>query len=237
MIRVLLVDDEASEARMLRRAVRVARGVPAIHVDDCRSARAALKRVRERRFEVVIVDRGLDDMDGLALGRELRRCGYSGGLMMLTGRFMLAEDECDALAAGFDDYLRKPADVTVLLERIVALARRTAASGSAGDAEPDGQPGAALWVSPDAPEAMVFARTVKLTDLQWKLLHALYRRDGHAVRRETIVWEMWGPNPPAAPGDALRHHLCQLRKALGVDAKDLIETLGECGLRLDTSKS
>ncbi len=92
MIRVLLVDDEAAEARTLRRAVRVTRGLPEMRVDDCRSARAALNRARERRYEIVIVDRGLGDMDGLALARHMRRGGYEGALIMLTGRYTRPRD-------------------------------------------------------------------------------------------------------------------------------------------------
>lgn len=180
MIRVLLVDDEAAQARAVRRAARVIRVAPGMRVDDCRSGRAASNRVRTRRYDVVIVDRGLGDMDGLELGRRLRTAGYAGALIMLTGRYKRTEDECAAFDAGFDDYVRKPITPAPFLKRIAVLARRTAPPPASERRRPSGVDpqwaalaDEALEVSPDEPIAYLFSRPVALTPLEWRIVRAV----------------------------------------------------------------
>lgn len=237
MIRVLLVDDEAEEAHALRRTVRKTRGHPGIQIDDCRTAGAAIRRVGERHFDVVIVDwlLGHDEMDGLQLGRRVRSAGYEGGLLMLTGRCIRGEDEQAAFAAGFDDFVRKPAHNAVLVARIAALARRIQPAHRPRphkpDAEWDGFADTALEVSRDEPMALVFSRPVALTPLEWRLLRALYARRGHAVPWTVLVNEGWGA-PPADPVASAAKHLCRLRRLLGDDVAGLVETVRGYGARL-----
>lgn len=236
MTRVLLVDDELAEARTLRRAARASRDVAGIHVDDCRSARAALKRVGERNFDVVIVDRGLADMDGLQLGRLLRAAGYTRALVMLTGRFTRPEDERAAFAMGFDDYVRKPADAPAFLARIVAVAHRaglrTGERRSPAGAEPQwfALADEALEVSSDAPMAFVFSRPVSLTPLKWRILRALYARRGQIVAWSILIQEAWGADPPTDPQGSAAKQVRQLSRVLA--AGELVDTVRGHGARL-----
>ena len=209
-----------------------------MRLDDCRTGRAALNRLRERHYHVVIVDRGLDDIDGLELGPRIRSRGYAGALIMLTGRFMRPEDECDAFAAGFDDYLRKPADAGVLVARIVALAHRLSAPDhtlrgrTVADPEWDSLADQALEVSRDEPMALVFSRPLALTPLEWRIVRALYARRGHVVPWATLVEEGWEGAPPADPVASARKELRRLKRRFGKDARDVIEPVRGFGARL-----
>lgn len=242
MIRVLVVDDEATQARTLRRALRSVRrtacGFPEMRIDECRSARAALSLIRERPFDVLVVDWGLEDIPGLELGRKVRAGDYAGPMMMFTGLQTDSSSECAALRAGFDDFVRKPYDALALLWRVAALARRSLpppeGSGSSGttDSEWAALGDDALRLSPDSLQVVSHSQYVELTLLEWKLARALYARRDHALDRSTLQREMWGDDPPANADKALESHVRELRRKLRDERGELVETVRGVGLRL-----
>lgn len=240
MIHALLVDDEASSVRALRRLLEKG-PAPRVQLDDCRTADAALSRLRDRHYDVVLVDWVLrGGCDGLELGHKIRELPTGPGLVMimLTGHRETVPDELAALRAGFDDFMRKPFDVEVLRLRVAAAVKRaTLARRPSWPTPPSGSDtwaalaDDALAILPEEPVAIVHSRRVDLTYLEWCLALALYKRRGEVVERAALVGEVWRTAAPAHPGDSLDQLLRSLRRKIDPH-RDLVQTLHGQGLRL-----
>lgn len=241
MIRTLLVDDESAFVRTLRRSLERAGAKPRVRLDDCRTATAALARLRRRRYDAVLLDWVLGDDDGLELASRIRELPGGGNvaLVMLTGRRVATEDERLAVTAGLDEFLRKPLDPEILRLRLAAAVER-ASPRSRGAVGRAARPGATAWAEfadgalelPfDEPVAFVRSRWVDLTELEWRLARALYMRRGQVVDRPTCVRETWGATPPAHPRDSLDHLLSALKMKLG-PTRELLEAVRGEGIRL-----
>jgi DNA-binding response OmpR family regulator len=148
--RVLLVEDEADIVsplvHMLERE--------GYAVAQAATGREAIASATESDHDVVILDLGLPDMDGLDVCRHLRHDGYEGAVLMLTGRTREL-DRVVGLDAGADDYLAKPFGPAELLARLRALLRRTTSRAVATDRK--------LHVDVDAHRVLVGDREVALT--------------------------------------------------------------------------
>jgi CheY-like chemotaxis protein len=142
VIRALLVDDESTFVRTLTRSLERGAGQPRVRLDDCRTARAALARLRRRRYDAVLLDWVLDADDGLELATSIRKLpsGRNVALIMLTGRRLAPENEQLALRAGLDDFLRKPFDPEILRLRLAAAVERASlrSRGAVARATPAG---------------------------------------------------------------------------------------------------
>jgi len=123
-LRVLVVDDEA-DARELTAFVLQSSGA---YVETVDCASEALRRLDADRFDVVVSDISMPEMDGYALARELRSKPYAPGILALTS-FASEQDRRYAFAAGFDEHLAKTVDTETLCTVVAALgsAVRTAA--------------------------------------------------------------------------------------------------------------
>jgi two-component system KDP operon response regulator KdpE len=185
MIRVLVVDDEPQILRALRINLH-ARQYDVVTAD---SGRGALNAATDAHPDLVILDLGLPDMDGVDVIRSLRRWTKI-PIVILSGR-MNSAAKVDALDAGADDYVTKPFSVEELLARIRAVTRRST--------EPELVEPVQLgrWTvdlndhviyEPTAP-----AEQVHLTPTEWQLLQALVRHPGRLVSQRQLLQEVWGP--------------------------------------------
>ncbi|MFE6640286.1 response regulator transcription factor [Streptomyces tendae] len=178
-----------------------------------------------RSSDLLLLDLGLPDVDGLEVLRRLR--GVSDlSVLVLTAR----GDERSVvrgLRLGADDYLVKPVRLTELLARIEAVTRRTAAARAprtartvrVGDVE----------IALDARQVRVDGAEVELTTKEFDVLAALARRAGTAVSREQVLDEVWG-DAYHAVSRSLDVHLTQLRAKLG--RPELLTTIRGFGFRL-----
>ena len=119
--RILVVDDDPQIRRVLRTAL-IAQGY---EIDDVRSGKEALERVREERFDLVLLDMNMPGIGGIETCRTLR-AGCNAVIIMLTVRDS-EQDKVRALDAGADDYVTKPFSFPELLARIRAALRRVTA--------------------------------------------------------------------------------------------------------------
>jgi two-component system KDP operon response regulator KdpE len=222
MTRVLVVDDEPQILRALRINLRV-RGYD-VHV--AATGTEALETAGRYPPDLVILDLGLPDLEGVEVIQGLR--GWTKApIIVLSGRAD-STDKVEALDAGADDYITKPFGVEELLARMRAAVRRT---GAAEDV-PKIQLGdlivdlAAKRVTRQAP---VPARAgegeppasghddIRLTPTEWHLLEVLLRNPGKLLSRNQLLTEVWGPGYADATGN-LRLYMAQLRRKLEPDS-------------------
>jgi len=185
---VLVVEDDDGIAvplvRMLKRegyeVVRVSAGLPGV------------ERVANGDVDLVLLDLGLPDIDGLEVCRMLRADGYQGGILILTAR----GEELDrvfGLDVGADDYLSKPFSLAELLARTRALLRRSAPRGvpaSTPIASVDG----GLRIDTAARRVWIDDTEVALTMKEFGVLAMLVEDSGAVVDREQLMHEVWDSN-------------------------------------------
>jgi two-component system KDP operon response regulator KdpE len=205
---VLVVEDEAQMRRFLRAAI-VASGYRCLEAE---TGQGGLELASSRRPDVILLDLGLPDVDGLAVTRRLRSWTAT-PIIVLSARGQ-ERDKVDALDAGADDYLTKPFGVPELLARIrVALRHADRQSGSPeepvvtfGNVRVD----LAGWTVTVGDEVR------HLSPTQYKLLATLVRHAGRVVTHRQLLKETWGPGY-AGETQYLRVYMGQLRHKLEPD--------------------
>jgi DNA-binding response OmpR family regulator len=184
-LQVLVIEDDQTIGRHLQAGLQ-GNGYDA---HWCRTGGTGLSRARDSPPDVVLLDLGLPDIDGIDVARTLRATQPELLIVILTAR----SDEIDVvvgLDAGADDYLVKPFNLTVLLARLRAHLRRIPA------APPDTEPirVADLVVDVAARRCLVHEREITLRPKEFELLAALARRPGVAVTRGQLMAEVWDEN-------------------------------------------
>ncbi len=206
MTRVLVVDDDLQ----IRRALQInlsARGFAVTAVGD---GSAAIRAFRETSPEIVILDLGLPDIDGLDVLASIRRQGTV-PVIVLSARADSA-DKVDALDAGADDYVTKPFGMDEMLARLRAAIRRAAAP-------PEAEPVVvtdSFTVDMAAKKVIRDGAVVHLTPTEWGMLELLVRKRGSLVTHAELLREVWGPGY-GTETNYLRVYLAQLRRKLEVD--------------------
>jgi two-component system, OmpR family, KDP operon response regulator KdpE len=219
---VLVVDDEPQIVRALRINLRVRQ----YEVYAAANGTEALQQASRHPPDVVILDLGLPDLDGVEVIEGLR--GWtSAPIIVLSGRAD-AIDKVEALDAGADDYVTKPFSMEELLARMRAVERRAIGDGEAPrfrlgdlvvdlaakrvirDPRPDG--GAAGGEDAAGQEAS----DIRLTPTEWHLLEVLLRHPGKLLSQQYLLKEVWGPGYAEAAGN-LRLYMAQLRRKLEPD--------------------
>jgi two-component system KDP operon response regulator KdpE len=213
--RVLVVDDEPQILRALRINLRVR----SYDVDIAATGSAALEAAAKHPPDLVILDLGLPDLDGVEVIEGLR--GWTQApIIVLSGRAD-STDKVDALDAGADDYVTKPFGMEELLARMRAAVRRSGPDTS----EPRVRLGhlmvdlAAKRVIRDDAEdgdGDGAAADIRLTPTEWHLLEVLLRNPGKLLSQRQLLTEVWGPGYADASGN-LRLYMAQLRRKLEPD--------------------
>jgi DNA-binding response OmpR family regulator len=220
-VRVLVVEDDDRVARGLLTALRHA----GYEVHRVATAADAL---RAAPADVVLLDLGLPDGDGLDVLRELR---HRPGTAVITVTARGEERErVLGLRAGADDYVVKPFGTSELLARIEAVLRRTRAHRAGPESEGPIEVGA-LQISASTRAVTLAGEPLSLTRKEFDLLALLAARAGEVVSRDFIVDQVWQAHWEA-PSRTLDTHIAALRGKLGTDVK--IETVRGVGYRLAT---
>jgi two-component system, OmpR family, KDP operon response regulator KdpE len=205
---VLVVDDEPQ----LLRALRINLRVREFDVRTAATGVEALQQASRHPPDMVILDLGLPDLDGVEVIEGLR--GWtSAPIIVLSGRAD-STGKVEALDAGADDYVTKPFNMEELLARMRAVGRRAIGDGD----EPQFRIGDLVV---DLAAKRVSRRDgsgadVRLTPTEWHLLEVLLRNPGKLLGQQYLLNEVWGPGYADASGN-LRLYMAQLRRKLEPD--------------------
>lgn len=215
---MLLVEDDDVLGDALRRTL-VASGFSVRRVASGAEALAALSGSPD----VVLLDMGLPDRDGLGVCREIRERSRV-PILAITGRGDVAA-RVQGLRSGADDYLVKPVSTDELLARIEAVLRRSTGAAVAAVV-------AVGEVEVDLDRRVVTAggEAVALTRKEFDLLAALARREGAVIERAELLEQVWGA-ADASAARTLEAHVASLRSKLGA-ARDVVATVRGVGYRL-----
>lgn len=182
---VVLIEDEPQIRRFLR-ATLTGQGY---RLFEAATGADGLVEVSSRQPDVVIVDLGLPDMDGLEVIRRLREW-TAVPIVVLSARGQ-ERDKVTALDAGADDYVSKPFGAGELLARIRVALRH--AAGASDEADEAAFKVRELEVHPLRRQVFVGGREVHLTPIEYKLLTTLVRHAGKVVTHQQLLREVWGP--------------------------------------------
>jgi DNA-binding response OmpR family regulator len=180
-MRILLVEDEPSAARMIAKGLRE----HSYAVDIVDDGEMALQQAGEAQYDLIVLDVMLPRKSGLDVCSELRAAGSSVPVLMLTARDTV-EARIVGLDRGADDYLTKPFAFGELLARVRALGRRRA-----HPLLPDCVAVGVLRLNTRTRELVIDGREIALTAREYALLEFLCRRDGVVVSREEIAEHVW----------------------------------------------
>jgi len=179
-LRILLVEDEPSAARMMAKGLRE----QTYAVDVAQDGEGALYQANVNDYDLIILDIMLPGKDGFEVCRELRAAGSPVPVLMVTARDTI-DDRVEGLDTGADDYLTKPFDFRELLAHIRALLRRGQSLQPAVIKVDD------LEVDTSARQVRRGGRGVYLTAKEYALLEYLARRTGEVVARGDIAEHVW----------------------------------------------
>jgi DNA-binding response OmpR family regulator len=202
--RLLVVDDDLDLRDTLAEQLRLC---DEFDVLTAGTAAEAAELVKGERVDLGIMDVGLPDMDGREAVRQMRRGGFRGPIIMLTGQGSDA-DTVLGLESGANDYVVKPFKFAVLLARIRAQLRQHEASEDAifRIGPYTFRPGAKILVNEKGSK-------LKLTEKETAILRYLYRAGTRVVSRDTLLSEVWGYNAHVTT-HTLETHIYRLRQKI-----------------------
>jgi two-component system KDP operon response regulator KdpE len=203
---VVLIEDEPQMRRFLR-AVLPSQGVDLFEAD---SGERGIVEVGLRRPDVVILDLGLPDIDGVTVVTRLREWTEV-PIIILSARHDEAQ-KVAALDAGADDYLTKPFSVAELLARIRVALRRMARAADGAEVVHAGP----ITIDLSLRRVDVSGTPVRLTPIEYRLLAQLARHAGRVLTHRHLLKEVWGPTH-VDDAHYLRIYMAQLRRKLEVD--------------------
>jgi two-component system KDP operon response regulator KdpE len=192
----LIIDDEKQIRRLLRLALEGADH----QVYEAETGKGGLAEIVYRRPDIVLLDLGLPDMEGVKVLRNLRE--WSDVPVLILSVRDDAEEKVAALDAGADDYVTKPFDTAELLARVRAAQRRSLKETG----EPIFQSGS-LCVDFSARQVKLDGKEIKLTPTEYSLLRALVQNAGKVVTHRQLLRTVWGEKAesPGAISAGLRH--------------------------------
>jgi two-component system, OmpR family, KDP operon response regulator KdpE len=216
--RILLVEDEAS----IRRALELNLEVRGYEVDQAASGESALDHAQRAQPDLIVLDLGLPNMDGIDVIRSLR--GWSKTPILVLSARGSESTKVAALDAGADDYITKPFGMDELMARVRAALRRNVPSAETESV-----------VTPDftldlaAKHAYTPAGEIKLTATQWRLIEVLVRNHGRLVTHRQLLQEVWGPTA-LHQTHYLRIFMAQIRQKLEPKPSQPRHFITEAGL-------
>ncbi len=229
--RALVVDD-AAENRMLVSALLIQQGFT---VDQAADGEAAVQQAKSSSPDLIVLDIGLPDIDGVEVCRRVRDFSDAHVLMLTAQDTEL--DKVVGFEAGADDYVTKPFSVAELMGRIKAVLRRAARTVPAHPEAASTRTFGALTVDPIAREVTLDGSTLELTRIEFDLLDTLTAEPRVAFSRAQLLGRVWGPNW-FGDDHLVDVHVSNLRRKLADDPRspDFVCTVRGVGYRMGAGR-
>ena len=213
-MRLLLIEDDP----LLGEAVKTGLQQSGHAIDWVRDGRSGRTALRSHDYELLLLDLGLPDGDGMNLIAELRGAGESLPILVLSARDLI-RDRVRGLDLGADDYLVKPFDLDELNARVRVAARRRA-----GRSEPGVTIGA-LHIDPVGHRVQLAGQELPLSGREYALLLALAENRGRVQSRERMEESLYGWGEEIE-SNALEVHVHRLRRKLGTAVIETVRGVG-----------
>ena len=213
-MRILLVEDDPDLSRQLKRAL----GDAGYAVDHAPDGEEAAFLGDTEPYDAIVLDLGLPKIDGATVLEGWRRAHIATPVLILTARGGWNE-KVAGFDAGADDYLTKPFHTEELLARLRALLRR-----SAGHSAPQLACGD-LQLDPKATRATVAGEPLRLTSLEYRLLHYLMMHQGRVISRTELVEHLYDQDFDR-DSNTIEVFVGRLRKKIGADRVETVRGLG-----------
>ena len=207
---ILVVEDDAA----IRSLMAVTLDTQGYQYHLAHSGSEALMEVTTHQPEVMLLDLGLPDMDGVDIIRKVR--GWTTMPIIVISARSEDADKVDALDAGADDYLTKPFSVDEMLARLRVALRRVHVEQQSVDRESSIYENGGLQIDYAAGCAYMAGNEIHLTPIEYKLLCLLARNTGKVLTHNYILKEIWGSYTTSDVG-SLRVFMAMLRKKLQAD--------------------
>ncbi len=223
--KVLIVEDEPAQMALTKKALE-SHGT--FHMVFASNVHEAFVKLAEDLPDLILMDLGLPDGDGLDVTRRLREEERTRWVpvIILTGRSTVV-DKITGLEVGADDYLTKPFDPGELVARVRAVLRRKQSLGPVSDFDSNG-----FKISADRRQVWLNGTAVPLTPKEFDLLLMMVSKRGAVITREEIGQVIWGKSAEES-ARTLDTHVWRLRSKMG-DFADRIETVGKNGYRFNS---
>jgi two-component system, OmpR family, response regulator QseB len=213
-MRVLVVEDD----RMIAKGLHTALRQDGYAVDGVSDGRSASEALRSSKFDVVLLDLGLPERDGLEVLRDLRRRGDATPVIIVTARDDI-ENRIEGLDAGADDYIVKPFDLDEVAARMRSVLRRAAGRG-----DPCIRHGG-ISLNPVTHSVERDGEPVVLSAHEFAVLEALLQRPGAVLSRAQIEDRLYGWGD-SVESNAIEVYVHGLRRKLGSDAIRTLRGVG-----------
>ncbi|WP_339531851.1 response regulator [Pseudomonas mucidolens] len=217
---VLVCEDD----ELIASGIVAGLGAQGFTVERVGTAAAARAMLKAAEFDIMVLDLGLPDEDGLKLLQQQRSAGLEIPVLILTARDSVT-NRVDGLQAGADDYLLKPFDLRELAARLQTLLRRVA--GRSVNLIEHGR----LTYNPSSRETLLGGQPVDLSRREQALLQALLHNKGRVLSSEQLKDSVYGFNDELE-SNALNVHIHHLRRKLG---NGIVETVRGLGYRLGSA--
>jgi two-component system KDP operon response regulator KdpE len=204
--RILVVDDDPQ----IRRVLRTTLVMQGYEVADARSGEDALERLRDGKYDLILLDMNMEGMDGIETCREIRSTSDV-AIVMLTVRDT-ERDKVSALDAGADDYVTKPFSTPELLARVRAALRRVPSLENGPQVIKAGE----LELDLQARRVRLRGNSIRLTPKEFELLRYLALHPNIPVPHMKLLQAVWGPDY-GEEVEYLRVFINQLRKKIEAD--------------------
>lgn len=201
---ILVVDDEESILDVVTAALRLV----GYEVESASTGIAALRAARLGRFDLLVLDVMLPDMDGFEVCSRLRKEGHDVPVLFLTARTE-SSDATEGLTLGADDYVRKPFNLEELMARVGVLLRRHGGGDGSSEVMAFGDVEVDLVIY----QARRAGRTLDLTPTEFRMLEALVRNSGRVLTRDQLVEMAWD-DPGAVETRTVESVVSRLRRKL-----------------------
>ena len=204
---ILVVEDEQYISKVLETLL----STDGYRVITAQNGAAARSHVFSHMPDLVLLDLGLPDIDGIRLLRELRE-QISLPVIVVSARNM-EQDKVAALDNGADDYITKPFSAPELLARIRAVLRRRSAAAEPGDAYAVGD----FRIDFDKRVVTVAGEVVRLTQVEYRIVELIARQPGKVMTYSHIINHIWGPYVDAENNRILRVNMSNIRRKIEQD--------------------